>query len=245
MQDTSVALAGQGRRVQTQGTTSQNADFLRRWFLLPHCISRVHDTTTEILWLRSKSGNAHRSIQPPALATMINLSFFRPATSSPRLALSLPNFLVPKTPTQGVQQVRFRGQLAPRRTKYRKAAKGAPGVRIRFWICLEDSMKLIFCWCRLKYLLFVLLKRHWKVTNQSSSILLHDFYIRILHVIGGFFKRNSSSSRHIRSSRVLFRPNFCCSVNLMSSGCPTKDQTHQGRSILSSCLSRYSRMCQG
>ncbi|OWT37733.1 ribosomal protein L16 [Cryptococcus neoformans] len=61
---------------------------------------------------------------------MINLSFFRPATSSPRLTLSLPNFLVPKTPTQGVQQVRFRGQLAPRRTKYRKAAKGAPGTQI-------------------------------------------------------------------------------------------------------------------
>nr|KIR48442.1 ribosomal protein L16 [Cryptococcus bacillisporus CA1280] len=58
---------------------------------------------------------------------MLNLSIFRPTTSRPRLALSLPTFLAPKTPTQGVQQVRFRGQLAPKRTKYRKASKGAPG----------------------------------------------------------------------------------------------------------------------
>ncbi|KIR69220.1 ribosomal protein L16 [Cryptococcus bacillisporus CA1873] len=58
---------------------------------------------------------------------MLNLSIFRPTTSRPRLALSLPTFLAPKNPTQGVQQVRFRGQLAPKRTKYRKASKGAPG----------------------------------------------------------------------------------------------------------------------
>lgn len=89
---------------------------------------------------------------------MLNLSIFRPATSSPRLALSLPTFLAPKTPTQGVQQVRFRGQLAPKRTKYRKASKGAPGVRVRLLICLGDGMKLIFYWYRLKYQLFVLLK---------------------------------------------------------------------------------------
>lgn len=89
---------------------------------------------------------------------MLNLSIFRRATSRPSLALSLPTFLASKTPTQGVQQVRFRGQLAPKRTKYRKASKGAPGVRVRLLICLGDGMKLIFYWYRLKYQLFVLLK---------------------------------------------------------------------------------------
>lgn len=176
---------------------------------------------------------------------MLNLSIFRPATSSSRLALSLPTFLAPKTATQGVQQVRFRGQLAPKRTKYRKASKGAPGVRVRFWICLENGMKLILYWYRLKYQLFVLLKWLWKGTNQSRFLtLLHNFYTRIFHFIGWFSKRNSSPPRHIRSSCMLLRPTFCCSVNLMSSGRPPKDQTHQGRPILSSCFSRYSCMCQ-
>ncbi|WVQ72221.1 ribosomal protein L16 [Cryptococcus sp. DSM 104548] len=52
------------------------------------------------------------------------LSFLRPSTSAPRQAFALPQLLARNV---GEGQVRFRGQLAPRRTKYRKAGKGAPG----------------------------------------------------------------------------------------------------------------------
>ncbi|TYJ53044.1 ribosomal protein L16 [Cryptococcus floricola] len=55
------------------------------------------------------------------------LAFLRPSTSAPRQAFALPQLLGRNV---GEGQVRFRGQLAPRRTKYRKAGKGAPGTQV-------------------------------------------------------------------------------------------------------------------
>ncbi|WWC67347.1 mitochondrial 54S ribosomal protein uL16m [Kwoniella pini CBS 10737] len=55
-------------------------------------------------------------------------SILRPSSIASSSRNSLP-FLPKPNPTIN-QQVRFRGQLAPKRTKYKKAAKGAPGTQI-------------------------------------------------------------------------------------------------------------------
>nr|XP_019048163.1 ribosomal protein L16 [Kwoniella bestiolae CBS 10118]OCF27093.1 ribosomal protein L16 [Kwoniella bestiolae CBS 10118] len=52
-------------------------------------------------------------------------SLLRPSSIASSSRFTLPLF--PKPPTASIQQVRYRGQLAPKRTKYKKAAKGAPG----------------------------------------------------------------------------------------------------------------------
>ncbi|WWC90222.1 ribosomal protein L16 [Kwoniella dendrophila CBS 6074] len=62
-------------------------------------------------------------------------SLLRPSSiaSSSRFTLNLPiiNLSNQSKPKPNfIQQVRFRGQLAPKRTKYKKAAKGAPGTQI-------------------------------------------------------------------------------------------------------------------
>ncbi|KAK6904674.1 ribosomal protein L16 [Kwoniella mangroviensis CBS 10435] len=55
-------------------------------------------------------------------------SLLRPSAIASSSRFTLP--LCPKPPTASIQQVRYRGQLAPKRTKYKKAAKGAPGTQI-------------------------------------------------------------------------------------------------------------------
>ncbi|WVQ64274.1 ribosomal protein L16 [Kwoniella botswanensis] len=55
-------------------------------------------------------------------------SLLRPSSIASSSRFTLPLF--PKPPTASIQQVRYRGQLAPKRTKYKKAAKGAPGTQI-------------------------------------------------------------------------------------------------------------------
>ncbi|WWD06368.1 ribosomal protein L16 [Kwoniella europaea PYCC6329] len=55
-------------------------------------------------------------------------SLLRPSAIASSSRFTLPLF--PKPPTASIQQVRYRGQLAPKRTKYKKAAKGAPGTQI-------------------------------------------------------------------------------------------------------------------
>ncbi|WVN87598.1 ribosomal protein L16 [Cryptococcus depauperatus CBS 7841] len=58
---------------------------------------------------------------------MINLRGLSLSITLTSPTRQLPQFIAPSV---GLQQVRFKGQLAPRRTKYKKAAKGAPGTQI-------------------------------------------------------------------------------------------------------------------
>ncbi|WRT63189.1 ribosomal protein L16 [Kwoniella shivajii] len=56
-------------------------------------------------------------------------SLLRPSSIASSSRFTLPLFPKPSTAgqTSFAQQVRYRGQLAPKRTKFKKAAKGAPG----------------------------------------------------------------------------------------------------------------------